>query len=343
MYGTGRSSSLQQWRREESCGRGLFETWRMRLITGVMGSLGVLFLVYTAWVLTLPERILPTIETRKNMTLTHPTERIIFVGDVHGMFERYGALMRKVKPDANSTVVFVGDFISKGPHSKKMLEDVILSDDIEYKVQCVLGNNELRIMFALLNPAALARYSRMSSERRKTFPFDDLALLRFTTESYMPNLDKITRAHIRLAKELGWTNLSKVSEKCTAMWTFNDLHDDFSLIAVHAGILPDHLENPTLAEITDMKYVDKTNHSHTSREKFKHSTRWYKLWNNEESLSKTTHVVYGHDSSRGLNIRRNTKGLDTACSSGGDLTALEYIWNHKTNQYDQLLHQIPCS
>lgn len=38
--------------------------------------------------------------------------------------------------------------------------------------------------------------------------------------------------------------------------------------------------------------------------------------------SQTTTVIYGHDAKVGLNIRPYTKGLDSACVTGGKLTAL---------------------
>lgn len=33
-------------------------------------------------------------------------------------------------------------------------------------------------------------------------------------------------------------------------------------------------------------------------------------------------VIYGHDASSGLNIKKYTKGLDSGCVQGGKLTAL---------------------
>jgi hypothetical protein len=33
-------------------------------------------------------------------------------------------------------------------------------------------------------------------------------------------------------------------------------------------------------------------------------------------------VIYGHNSRRGLSIEKYTKGLDTGCHKGGQLTAL---------------------
>lgn len=38
--------------------------------------------------------------------------------------------------------------------------------------------------------------------------------------------------------------------------------------------------------------------------------------------SQTTTVIYGHDAKVGLKIRPFTKGLDSACVTGGKLTAL---------------------
>jgi hypothetical protein len=50
------------------------------------------------------------------------------------------------------------------------------------------------------------------------------------------------------------------------------------------------------------------------------------LWNHYQShthpASERTTVVYGHDSKRGLNIEKYSKGLDSDCVSGGSLSAL---------------------
>ncbi|CDO94090.1 unnamed protein product [Kluyveromyces dobzhanskii CBS 2104] len=266
--------------------------------------------------------------------IDHSYERLVFVGDVHGMYEKYEELMeRKVEPDSNTTVIFLGDFISKGPNSNQLVEQVVLNSDLDYNVKCVLGNNELKIMYAMLNP--------MSLVRRK------LNKIRFSSEDFQPDLDSISKNHRRLARELGWDNLSQLASKCGALWQLTDpSYDNFTLLAVHAGVLPEHISDPPLKEITDMKYVDKKDHSHTARRKFKNSMRWYKLWNplNREKyhIRHKVEVIYGHDSATGLNIRQNTKGLDSACYDGNELTALEYKWNHKEQKYKHVLHQVSC-
>jgi hypothetical protein len=50
------------------------------------------------------------------------------------------------------------------------------------------------------------------------------------------------------------------------------------------------------------------------------------LWNHHmnhlDNVSKRATIVYGHDSKRGLNIHKYSKGLDSGCLRGGSLTAM---------------------
>lgn len=50
-----------------------------------------------------------------------------------------------------------------------------------------------------------------------------------------------------------------------------------------------------------------------------------KVWNKYQTFlpkKERSTVVYGHDSRRGLQLGKYTKGLDTGCVRGGKLTAL---------------------
>ena len=276
----------------------------------------------------------PIIETIKYSTIDRFHDRIVFVGDIHGMYDQYRELIEdKVKPDANTTVVLLGDFISKGPDSNRIVNEVILNDNIDYRVECVLGNNELRTIYALLNPLTLGKHNIKS--------------IQFTTDSFLPDKDTVNKRHKQLAKELGWSSLTKVAFKCSAMWQFHDNEKDkLTLVGVHAGVLPEHLPNPMIEELTEMKYADINDHTRTSKKKIDHGIKWYKLWNhlNKEKyqIGGNVNVLYGHNSKKGLNIRRYTKGLDSGCVNGKSLTALEYVWNRKTKVYDNILHSVSC-
>jgi serine/threonine protein phosphatase 1 len=53
------------------------------------------------------------------------TERIIAVGDVHGCSAALAALVRAIDLMALDTLVFLGDYIDRGPDSRGVLEQVI--------------------------------------------------------------------------------------------------------------------------------------------------------------------------------------------------------------------------
>lgn len=287
--------------------------------------------------------MLPIIDTYRDQSFDHRKERIVFVGDIHGMYAQYVDLLEEIKPDHDTTIVLLGDFIYKGPQSREVLERVVLNDTLPYKLECILGNHEISILFALLNPTGLKRFNRMKMGRKKKLGSSEWNPIDFTSERYIPNHSKISKKHKEMSQSLGWDLLNSMADKCSAMWRFNSTDGPLSLVAVHAGIVPTALNNPQLKDITNMKWVDKDDYAHTSRDSFKNSVRWYQLWKSPKKPNEHVIVHYGHDAAKGLNIREHTKGLDSGCVGGGSLSALEYIWNDHTEEFDQYLYQVPCS
>ena len=53
------------------------------------------------------------------------TDRIIAIGDVHGCSAALGALLEAIQPTQQDTLVFLGDYIDRGPDSRGVLEQVI--------------------------------------------------------------------------------------------------------------------------------------------------------------------------------------------------------------------------
>ncbi len=51
--------------------------------------------------------------------------RIIAIGDIHGYAEALAALIDVVRPEADDTVVPVGDYVDRGPDSPRVLDDLI--------------------------------------------------------------------------------------------------------------------------------------------------------------------------------------------------------------------------
>lgn len=71
-------------------------------------------------------------------------KRILAVGDVHGMYEKLIALMEKIQFNPKEDLlVFLGDYIDRGPQSIECLDYVIaLQEQYPEQVICLKGNHE---------------------------------------------------------------------------------------------------------------------------------------------------------------------------------------------------------
>ena len=67
--------------------------------------------------------------------------RLIAIGDIHGEVEKLNSLIDKLDLQKQDKVIFLGDYIDRGKHSKEVIERILnLSEEIE----CVFlkGNHE---------------------------------------------------------------------------------------------------------------------------------------------------------------------------------------------------------
>jgi serine/threonine protein phosphatase 1 len=51
--------------------------------------------------------------------------RIIAIGDIHGYAEALAALIDAIRPEADDTVVPLGDYVDRGPDTSRVLDDLI--------------------------------------------------------------------------------------------------------------------------------------------------------------------------------------------------------------------------
>ncbi len=70
--------------------------------------------------------------------------RTYAIGDIHGCFSRVEALLNRLPVDwATDTVVFLGDYVDRGPESSKVLELMLeLQGAYPGHVVCLRGNHE---------------------------------------------------------------------------------------------------------------------------------------------------------------------------------------------------------
>ncbi|HEY1788210.1 MAG TPA: metallophosphoesterase family protein [Verrucomicrobiae bacterium] len=77
--------------------------------------------------------------------------RTLAIGDIHGCHTALIALLAQVRPRPDDTVVFTGDYINRGPASRKVIEELIGLHKTCSPV-FLRGNHEAMILDAHKNP-----------------------------------------------------------------------------------------------------------------------------------------------------------------------------------------------
>lgn len=67
--------------------------------------------------------------------------RLIAIGDIHGEVEKLNSLINKIEPKKSDKLIFLGDYIDRGKHSKEVITRLI---DLSKITNCVFlkGNHE---------------------------------------------------------------------------------------------------------------------------------------------------------------------------------------------------------
>ena len=68
-----------------------------------------------------------------------------FIGDIHGEISLLEKLLSAILKHDPREIIFVGDYIDRGPHSRKVVERIM---ELEVPVVCLMGNHELMMLNA---------------------------------------------------------------------------------------------------------------------------------------------------------------------------------------------------
>jgi serine/threonine protein phosphatase 1 len=69
-------------------------------------------------------------------------EKIFAIGDLHGCFSHLNNLLNKFTMGQNDTLLFLGDYIDRGPDSYEVVETILRLRSKLAKVICLKGNHE---------------------------------------------------------------------------------------------------------------------------------------------------------------------------------------------------------
>lgn len=68
-------------------------------------------------------------------------QRLLAIGDIHGCLDELTSLIQMVSPEPSDTLVFLGDYVNRGPDSKGVVE-YLLDLQKEFQAVFLLGNHD---------------------------------------------------------------------------------------------------------------------------------------------------------------------------------------------------------
>ncbi len=150
------------------------------------------------------------------------------VGDIHGCLKALETIFDKVAPTKDDTVVFLGDYVDRGPRSKHVIQ-WILDRATDYKFVNLKGNHEIMMMRSRIDPIFLERWKGYGGTE--------------TLTSY----GVLHQKDWSLVPETHWAFM----EDALSLYTYDDY------IFVHAGLEPG---TPLHRQSDQSKFWDKYEH-----------------------------------------------------------------------------------
>ncbi|HVF95456.1 MAG TPA: metallophosphoesterase family protein [Sphingomonas sp.] len=218
-------------------------------------------------------------------------ERVYAIGDLHGCDDLLAKLLDLIAADdaergpAQTTMVFLGDLVDRGPASAQVVERLRLLAQERPHTRFLKGNHEEIFLGAVEGePKALRLFCRIGG--RETVLSYGLAAERYDRldyEEFAAELKQLVpRAHAEFLD------------------SFEDMIVIGDYLFVHAGIRPD-------VELDEQRPRD---------------LRWIRdpFLDHDKPLAKM--VVHGHTISPEIDLRPHRIGVDTGAYSSGQLSAL---------------------
>ena len=73
--------------------------------------------------------------------------RLIGISDIHGEYDKLCAVLDKINPDKDDTIVFMGDYIDRGKKSREVVDKLISMQDV-CKCVYLIGSHEYAMLHA---------------------------------------------------------------------------------------------------------------------------------------------------------------------------------------------------
>ncbi len=226
-------------------------------------------------------------------SLRVPAGSLVYaVGDVHGRLDLLERLRDMIEADAagipaaRKVIVYLGDYVDRGPDSRRVVELLIEEPLAHLKAVHLIGNHEAMLLSFLTDPGQVRLWFMNGGDA--------------TLRSYGVDLWAETDANDRAAF-LRQCFIDRLPDSHLAFYHALRLtHEEGDYLFVHAGIRPGVPLDAQDPE--DLIWI---------REEFLHSM-----------ADHGKVIVHGHTPMHEAQLRPNRIGIDTGAVYGGKLTAL---------------------
>lgn len=92
-------------------------------------------------------------------------DRVIAIGDVHGCYKTLKALLfETIAITKEDKIYFLGDYIDRGPNSKKVIKKIIKLKEEGYNITCLMGNHEYMLLQSIYSNIDFLNWFRFGGE-----------------------------------------------------------------------------------------------------------------------------------------------------------------------------------
>ncbi|KAJ1794908.1 hypothetical protein LPJ59_004442 [Coemansia sp. RSA 2399] len=264
----------------------------------------------------------PTLLVQPEFEAGDEPSRIIFIGDIHGCIDQFNNLLDELQfQQGKDQIVLVGDLVAKGPESLAVVQKAS-----SIGAWCVRGNHDDRVI----------RWREFLDGPGKGLSTEEISALEDSGDLPYPDF-KVNKEHYTIAGQLTVDEFAFL-KSFPAIMAPPPPYTEW--IVVHAGLESNKpISNQTTDTCMTIRNVTPTGPSSSTDV----GVGWFDIWaakmavveglppnpltssptSTEENFNNINFnkIIYGHDASRGLQIHNYTKGLDSRCVYGGNLTA----------------------
>ncbi|KAF7556979.1 hypothetical protein G7Z17_g1046 [Cylindrodendrum hubeiense] len=288
----------------------------------------------TTFIADLPSNLIPQPRNSPSPPSTGPVaRRLVIVGDVHGARRSLEVLLEKLGFDRSDGdhLILVGDLVNKGPDSPGVIDLAI-----KLGASAIRGNHDNAVLVAAAAiesakiESALAEAASGNPSLSEKPDEDAKCETKLpekpqedTPDIKPPSTSTITAATLSVG-QINWlASLPLMIRVALPSRPHSSLGN---LVVVHAGLVPGvPLEQQDPHGIMHMRSLNMSGDAFTPAEE-DGEEGWAAAWDrSQDKLAGSgmpTTAVFGHDAKRGLQLRKYSIGLDSACVYGHQLSAL---------------------